>query len=1096
MASQKRSRSSTQDDNPRAAKRSRHDDEEAAARDAGQIEYLHLENFMCHRNLEVELRAGVNVITGNNGSGKSAILAALQVALGSKAKSTNRGTSMKEVIKEGEESCRVTVYLSNGGEDAYEPDTYGSRIVVVRRLSRTSTSSYKIQDEDGHNVSSSVKDLRKILDHFNIHLDNPCTVMNQDVSRVFLANSTPSAKYHFFLEATQLQKMMDDFEESMKHKAVMHRVVEQKQAAIQDTKRELDRLKKEFDDASHLKDLDRQIRELDSELLWALVRDKEVYLKRFQENLDKLESVRDAHQARKEELDKQKAEHEKQVDDTKNELIEKSKEFKEQDEALNDERHSFANIKRESGMVQRSIDDWKTRIRHCIQRIETYKREIRSLEVEGNRDKSGELREREEKIERYTKMLDDSKKALEENREKQNAILDELNQAEEQVRSSSTSVHAVKSQIDRTKQKINQMGRQNQDPLAYYSPEMRSLFREIERNRHRFQKCPVGPIGMLVKVKDLKWAGTVELALKNSLSTFVVDNSRDRQVLMDVAKHCRARISAITQTFSDRVYSEEQLMRGGVPDPRFRTIFQLMDVDPNRARHTGIQYDRTAYATSMNALIDQSQIAQTILANNDDEAKRIMFARQTPAHAVMCYSMNGSKFQKRGNTEVMDPRKNVYSTLWAENFDAQIRELTAEMENQSREYHELHTELKKHEKEARRVKSAQNALREEERKLQRSVKHAEQNLDAINREPFPEQEDKNDEEIAFRQNLIVQEEDKKKELEESIEKFKEENSDMIVKMAEAEKRLKELDHRKTQIRTEVQAITAKLEAVKKNLGILVSSSYQMDRQLIVDERNITVVKAKIVEQEVEVRQSINIATNVCPTRLHPTTSTDDIKNKRKALNTTRTHEQQRFGGRNLAEIERAYTDFLRLYTHSRNAIDSAVHDLTTFKDSLTTRYNKWKDLREYYVNRTSEWFNKYLSQRGHSGRLEFDLDADELETVVSLASSGSNKSEVRDTKSLSGGERSFATTALLLSLWRVVESPFRCLDEFDVFMDAVTRKISFSVLIHEALKNKTRQLIIITPHNVSMLRGDVHVVRLRPPARDGMQQQTLDDFSA
>ena len=43
-------------------------------------------------------------------------------------------------------------------------------------------------------------------------------------------------------------------------------------------------------------------------------------------------------------------------------------------------------------------------------------------------------------------------------------------------------------------------------------------------------------------------------------------------------------------------------------------------------------------------------------------------------------------------------------------------------------------------------------------------------------------------------------------------------------------------------------------------------------------------------------------------------------------------------------------------------------------------------------------------------------------------------SYLQDLKALSGGERSYTTIAFLLALGHSAESPFRIMDEFDVFM--------------------------------------------------------------
>ncbi|KAK7690317.1 hypothetical protein QCA50_006974 [Cerrena zonata] len=149
----------------------------------GIIESLEMHQFMCHKYLTFKFGPQINFIIGHNGSGKSAVLSALTVALGGKANTTGRGSGLKSFIKEGESAAEVTVVIKNKGEEAYRHKDYGDSIVITRRFTREGSSSYKIKSRDGKLVSSKREELSAICDHMNIQVDNPMNILTQDSAR-------------------------------------------------------------------------------------------------------------------------------------------------------------------------------------------------------------------------------------------------------------------------------------------------------------------------------------------------------------------------------------------------------------------------------------------------------------------------------------------------------------------------------------------------------------------------------------------------------------------------------------------------------------------------------------------------------------------------------------------------------------------------------------------------------------------------------------------------------------------------------------------------------------------------------------------------
>lgn len=86
----------------------------------------------------------------------------------------------------GESSATIEIVISNDGDSPYEIEKYGNKICVIRHITQSGSSTYKLKSAQGTVISTKREDLTKLTLFLNIQVDNPVCLLTQDSSRSFL----------------------------------------------------------------------------------------------------------------------------------------------------------------------------------------------------------------------------------------------------------------------------------------------------------------------------------------------------------------------------------------------------------------------------------------------------------------------------------------------------------------------------------------------------------------------------------------------------------------------------------------------------------------------------------------------------------------------------------------------------------------------------------------------------------------------------------------------------------------------------------------------------------------------------------------------
>lgn len=999
----------------------------------GILESITCINFMCHSKLFVMLGPNLNFIVGENGSGKSAILTAITLCLGGKASSTNRGGNMKAFIKEGQNEARLSVKIKNQGEDAYQPEIYGETITVERRFKRNGGGGFKTFSAAGALISDKKSEVNDISEYYCLQVDNPLNVLSQDNARQFLNQASAKQKYKFFLQGVQLQQLDDDYR-------VVEEMVNSSENKEADLETRLEVCKQNYDNAKRIhalymesENMRQEHKLLRQKILWAQVVEQE---RKFTE------------------LDEKIVEADHVIRDSQEIVDEKTRELERNDTRIAQAEQDVNAVKEEHTQQEADFEQARQRYEVAktdLQRLQNEERDAHTQASNASKD----VKEYEQKIRDEEQRLQDSHgDAHTEKLHALDAARARLLQIEEESQEAQQRVPDLNTDADKTSrelQTVDTLSKQKQTEIMGvkkrlrdleqghggfydgYEQPMQNLLRMIEQDAG-FERKPVGPIGAHIQVSKPVWSPMLEKFIGENLNGFVVTNKRDQQRLSNMMNRLRITRSPILIGNPRPIDTS-----GAEPDSRFDTVLRILKIDDPLIR---------------NQLIINNRIEKTILVESQGEADEIMVKSSPPRNVAACYHL----FPRRGRgwtIRVVANANGVSSTPLAPPPDHQAPRLKSDSLQETSllkdqlgqlqmELKGLQTEKQNHQQALERCrKEIAEILKTVSRNKQR-VREAQVGIDNIQAQ-LDAFEGVDSRLEGLRDDL--------KKFRGAVEHYGRQYADLKLKKEEKNKLCETM-------RDELRTEKAKLKDFEARLSKAESKvkRFQDSRQIVVVEKNEAHDKYQMAidrkqhledkrQRQGEIVANFTEDANKQCARVHigEGETYDYIEKKLDSLDKALADRERRRGMTD-AQVQQRLEEAKEALETLKSNITRARNTNQLLKKSLEERLVKWRKFQRYISSSSRANFMYLLSEREYRGKLILDHEKHTLEVQVEPDKTRKSAA-ARNTKTLSGGEKSFSSICLLLAIWEAMGSPLRCLDEFDVFMDNVNRAISTNMLV-------------------------------------------------
>jgi len=179
-------------------------------------------------------------------------------------------------------------------------------------------------------------------------------------------------------------------------------------------------------------------------------------------------------------------------------------------------------------------------------------------------------------------------------------------------------------------------------------------------------------------------------------------------------------------------------------------------------------------------------------------------------------------------------------------------------------------------------------------------------------------------------------------------------------------------------------------------------------------------------------------------------------------------------GRDRVTLEKEYIAIKERFMASKRQCEMLRSHLNSLDEMNHERMDLVIWLRKTVTHMVERRFNFMTSSMSKyiGSSIYLDINHKRKELKFRFVSDTGSKMST-EVSSLSGGEKSFAQMCLICALWEQMLPPFRCLDEWDVFLDPVNRKLISKELYDFGRNNEKYQFVFISPQGTTSIRpGD------------------------